>query len=301
MKKVIYFLFVLFIFSSCFFGIFDKTPKGMVYIEGGVFTMGDIWSNGDTLKVSVSPYCISKMEVSFKDYIEFLNSSKADSMGKIGDTYLGTGTSNVIEYDGQEHVFVENATNANENCPVSGVTWIGACYYCNWKSKQDGRDTVYAISDYTAQADWSKNGYRLPTEAEWEFAARGGSKEYEYSGTNDPDSLTHYAWYYNNASSSVVGFDLDGTRSIGSARPNNLGLYDMSGNIWEMCWDGWGAFPNEPGVHPDYQGSGHDIFKVKKGGYYSSRSYDVTVHVRKYINAPAGYFDCGFRLSCSVK
>ena len=135
--------------------------------------------------------------------------------------------------------------NADNN-PVNYVSWYDAIVYCNRRSIQEGLTPCYNKSDSTVPNDWGNvpkfgdydtwkesvtcdfaaNGYRLPTEAEWEWAARGG-ENYTYAGSDDIDEV---AWY-------SVNTDKKGTREVKTKKPNGYGLYDMSGNVQEWCWD----------------------------------------------------------------
>jgi hypothetical protein len=130
--------------------------------------------------------------------------------------------------------------------PVVFVSWYDAVLYANWLSEQRGLIPAYTIDQeqqdtnnisdidklkWTVTRRENANGFRLPTEAEWAFAAKGGLNPtaFEYAGSNNPDEV---AWHSGNAQKH--------TRPVGSKKPNNLGLYDLSGNVWEWCWD-WGA------------------------------------------------------------
>ena len=136
----------------------------MVHVEGGSFDMGSTSGFSDEKpvhQVTVSSFYISKYEVTQKLYEEVMGNNPSDFRG--------------------------------ENNPVEQVTWYDAVKFCNVLSRKDGLNPVYTISGSTVSADWSANGYRLPTEAEWEYAARGGNKSrgYKYAGCN---SVGDVAW-----------------------------------------------------------------------------------------------------------
>jgi formylglycine-generating enzyme required for sulfatase activity len=145
--------------------------------------------------------------------------------------------------------------------PVINVSWFDAVRYCNWLSEQTGLSKVYTIEGKTVTADWHADGYRLPTEAEWEFAARGGnlSKGYRYAGS---DNLDEVGWYSKNSNRQ--------THPVGQKKPNEFGLYDMSGNVWEWCWDWYGEAYytdcHEEGIVRDPLGSDNGKYRVLRGG-----------------------------------
>ena len=125
--------------------------------------------------------------------------------------------------------------------------------------------------------------YRLPTEAEWEYAAGGGStNRTKWAGTNSESSLESYAWYGSNSNSQ--------THPVGTKSPNGLGLYDMSGNVWEWCNDWYKGYPGSSGI-TDYTGS----FRViRSGGWGDGPSYCRAANRR---NTPEGrYVNLGFRV-----
>jgi formylglycine-generating enzyme required for sulfatase activity len=209
--------------------------------------------------------------------------------------------------------------------PVDYVNWYRAIAYCNKLSLLEGKTPCYSVSGISdwanlayssipisptpnstwdaAVCNWSANGYRLPTEAEWEYAARGGAlsltqqgtpPDFFYSGSNTGNDV---AWY--NVNNGTSGSTTYGTKIVKQKIPNALGLYDMSGNVWEWCWD-WYADPYESGAVTDPHGPNSGIYRVIRGGPYASTWYNNRVSLRHYI-FPNSRFDLfGFRLVLPV-
>lgn len=117
--------------------------------------------------------------------------------------------------------------------PVECITWYDAIQFCNKRSADDGLTPCYLIDGESIECNFMANGYRLPTEAEWEYAARGGkySRHYRYAGS---DNLDEVAWYAKNSRRT--------THPKGGKKANELGLYDMCGNVFEWCWDRYGKY-----------------------------------------------------------
>jgi len=266
----------------------------MLFIEGGTFTMGDVWGDGTnrekpTHEVTVSSFYMSKYEVTHADYIEFLNSISVSSDGSYNGNELidMDDDDRAIAHDGSSFYFFDGSGNAdNDECPVIEVTWYGAAEYCNWMSEQEGLTKAYTISSGSVECDWNANGYRLPTEAEWEYAARsGGRDDRKWSGTNNKSDLGDYAWYSGSE-----------THPVGTKQPNELGIYDMSGNVWEWCWDWYDNdyYTDSPSNNPKGPSSGSD--RVLRGGSWNNFANFCRTANRIYYHPSHSYSSTGFRL-----
>jgi formylglycine-generating enzyme required for sulfatase activity len=184
-------------------------------------------------------------------------------------------------------------TGSVGNNPVEQVTWYDAVMYCNKLSINEGLTPYYDITGitYSGTAGASKitaatvtqsavsgsdKGYRLPTEAEWEYAAKGGknaSNPYKtYSGS---DTVGDVAWYYDNSTATNVSNPdtSRGTNPVGGKQANELGIYDMSGNVWEWCYDWYGSYTSNSVTNPTGATSGSD--RVGRGGSWYNGAYDV--------------------------
>ena len=165
-----------------------------------------------------------------------------------------------------------------KNNPVNNITWYDALVYCNTRSIKEKLTPCYTIDGKTDPSEWGEvptmsvskwndvicnseaDGYRLPTEAEWEWAARGGKDYTTYAGSNDIDEV---AWY-------TVNTNDTGTRDVKTKNPNGYGLYDMSGNVWEWCWDWDGDISSDT----PSTGSASDSCRVLRGGcWYLDAKY----------------------------
>jgi formylglycine-generating enzyme required for sulfatase activity len=172
-----------------------------------------------------------------------------------------------------------------DTLPVEQVSWYDCVEFCNKLSQKEGLTPCYSGSGTSITCDWTANGYRLPTEAEWEFAARGGnqSKGYKYSGSND---IANVAWYNRNSGSKP--------HIVGGKQANELGIHDMSGNVWEWNWDLDGAYPSYAQTNP--HGAVNMSNTVFHGGSWVNDEDNCTISCRNYCGAYNSNSGIGFRV-----
>ena len=275
MKRFILTFILFFIIIMAFSQM--KEPE-LVLVKGGEFYMGNDYSPGQAAKdekpehkVKISDFYIGKYEVTFEEFDLFCEST---GYPKPDDGGFGRG----------KH-------------PVINVSWEGTIKYCNWLSSLFHLDKVYEFREDTLgfvveKVNWDANGYRLPTEAEWEYAARGGqeSKGYPYPGSVNLDEV---AWYSRNSG--------DRTHEIGQLKPNELGLYDMLGNAFEWCWDFYDAkyYANSPDSDP----KGPEIGKTRvyRGGSFKSPKEHMRITKRFHFMPNKAQGTIGLRLARSKK
>ena len=233
-------------------------PSGFVMVPPGTFSMGS--NNGDSDEKPVHQVTISK---------GFYMSDHAVTQKEWAEV-MGT---NPSRFKG-------------DDLPVKQVSWYEALEYCNKRSEKEGLTPAYSGSGDNITRDRDANGYRLPTEAEWEWAAKGGGKDfmvYEYSGSSGVDGV---AWYSGNSGSK--------THPVKTKGANSLGLYDMSGNVWEWCWDWYGGYSS--GAQTDPTGASSGSIRVFRGGGWNDDAGDVRVAHRNGITPSNRYYHLGFRL-----
>lgn len=209
-------------------------PK-MIKVDGGTFLMGCNDRGTDQRpahSVTVSSFFIGKYEVT----------------QELWETVMG---------------YNPSKRKVNKNNPVEYVSWFDAIEFCNKLSEIEGLQKAYSRSGEEVICDFNSNGYRLPTEAEWEFAARGGnkSKGYEYSGSND---IYAVAWHTNNSAEKKKNVNV--THPVGTKQANELGIHDMSGNVKEWCWDWYGEYSASSQINPIGEFPGTFRERVSRGG-----------------------------------
>lgn len=251
-------------------------------VEGGTFQMGCTSEQSDCMSnetpvhtVSLDRFEITKYEITNAQYADFLIDIRCNWDGSYDDEEYG----NVKYIDIYNHdcqitsSFIVEL--GRENYPVVEVTWYGANAFARWA------------------------GGRLPTEAEWEFAARGGnqSQGYKYSGSNNLDEV---GWHFGNSMEEGHSrFHLArGTLPVGQKKPNEIGIYDMSGNVWEWCsdWHTENYYSYSPEINP--QGPVIGNKRVFRGGSWLDSIYQnySRVTCRGRFNPEHSYFAAGFRI-----
>jgi len=182
--------------------------------------------------------------------------------------------------------FLESSWSDPGDNPAVNVSWYDAAEYANWVGRQKGeKESIYKNAD----GEYSMNmqtGYRLPTEAEWEYAAGAGA-DWKFAGCNTTEELGDYAWYGENSGGR--------TRGVGLKKPNPFGLYDMSGNVWEWCWDWFGDYPVNPAK--DYAGPGEGSIRVFRGGSWFNGALYCRASFRNFSSPACRNYAIGFRLA----
>jgi formylglycine-generating enzyme required for sulfatase activity len=272
----------------------EKSPEGFSLIPSGAFTMGrtsgDTDSDAPPVTVNVSAFYMGKYEVTKAEWDEVRTWGLSN-----GYTDLRTGGGKA------------------SNHPVQTISWFDMVKWCNARSEKEGLTPVYTVSGAVMKrgttapvANWSANGYRLPTEAEWEKAARGG-----VSGKRFPwgtDTISHsQANYY---ASTSYAYDLSGTVNsyhpkhagsspytspVGSFVANSYGLYDMAGNVWEWCWDWYGESTYVSGA-TDPRGPASGANRVYRGGGWNGSASSCRVAARDIGYPPYAVSNIGFRI-----
>jgi formylglycine-generating enzyme len=218
--------------QSITFGKASDTSGTMVLIPAGTFQMGqlDIVTPVHTVNITKAFY-MGKYEVTQKQYEDVIGSNPSRFAG-------------------------------NPNNPVEQVSWYDAVQFCNELSKKEGLEQCYTLEGGTTwRCDFEKKGYRLPTEAEWEYTCRAGTLTDYYTGTTE-SQLASAGWYDGNSNST--------TRPFGQKVPNKFGVYDMHGNVWEWCWDWYSDYI--AGSCDDPTGPITGSYRVLRGGSWNDEA-----------------------------
>ena len=264
-----------------------KISDGFVLIPAGTFQMGSEKGYDDNKPVHqvtiTKSFYMGKYEVTQAVYEKYCSYGDYSPNSSYGD---------------------------GDNYPAYLVSWYDALVYCNKRSMAEELTPCYSISASTNPEDWgdvptssdstwdavvcnwNANGYRLPTEAEWEYAARAGDNTVEsltYSGTSDVNQLGDYAWYSDSAN--------DNTHEVGKKLPNAFGLYDMSGNVWEWCWNWYtDSYDTEVEGGSDPTGTSAGSSRVFRGGGWGDVSDGCAVSYRSSYYPYYRNLNLGFRV-----
>jgi formylglycine-generating enzyme required for sulfatase activity len=275
------------------------TPAELVLIPAGAFQMGvtsgDTDSDAPSVSVTVSAFYMGKNEVTKALWDEVRTWAIAN-----GYTGLVTGE------------------GKSSNHPVHTVNWFDVIKWCNARSQKEGLTPCYTVNGAVMKTgtaeptvNWTANGYRLPTEAEWEKAARGG-----VSGKRFPsgrDTISHTEANYKAVTSTYINYDLSAsynyfnpeyhegptpyTSPVGAFAANDYGLYDMAGNVTEWCWDWYQASTYVNGA-TDPRGPAAGMGRVRRGGNWLHSAYHSRVAFRVFGNPPApDFYYVGFRIA----
>jgi len=243
-------------------GAETSSSSNMVRIPAGTFTMGSPASeqgrvsNETQRRVTISAFNMSRYEVTQREYQEIMGTNPSRFTGDL-------------------------------DRPVEWVSWFDAVEYCNRRSQREGLTPAYTISGSgdNRAVTWNRsaNGYRLPTEAEWEYACRAGTTTAYNTGASISDNT---GWYDANSAGS--------TQRVGQKQANAWGLYDMHGNVWEWCWDWYGAYP--AGAQTDPVGASTGSIRVLRGGSWVSSAGSTRSSYRHFNGPYLRHSSIGFRV-----
>lgn len=246
MRNFLVFLFIIIIFPvlSCS----PEMPMEMVFVKGGCYQMGDTFGDGKrhphpvffeypksveepVHEACVDDFFIGKYEVTMRQWRAIMGNTRFEFTSDPIHEALRMGKPEFTSCD---------------ECPIGQVSWHDTQQFINKLNKKTGKN------------------YRLPTEAEWEYAARSGGKNEKYAGTNNKSELGDYAWYSKNSGRM--------TNPVGMKKPNGLGIYDMSGNVWEWVNDWYDKdYNNSSKDNP--KGPRFGKYRVIRGGSYAQEAW----------------------------
>jgi sulfatase modifying factor 1 len=310
-----------------------RVPDDMAYIPDGTFEMGDSFAEGyaDELPVhtvTVDSFYMGKYEITNGQYCEYLNSALGQGLITVSSGVVykaGSGTNyaycdtstksseSQISYSAGIFSVRTKSGRSMANDPMVMVSWYGAAAYCNWRSQQEGYDQCYNLS--TWNCDFSKKGYRLATEAEWEYAARGGlaARRFPCGDTISHSQANYFSWW--EAGSPYYFYDVspsDGyhptwndrvypyTSPLGSFAANGYGLYDMAANVFEWCndWYQYSYYIGRPDPDVDPTGPpGPQTYRVLRGGGWNRDAELSRVATRTNSFFPgSGFTSLGIRI-----
>jgi formylglycine-generating enzyme required for sulfatase activity len=285
----------------------DRASSGMAYIPAGSFNMGNCMNQNEgsdnelpVHSVYISAFYMDKYEVTKSKWDEVYTWARVNGYGF---DYSGSGKA--------------------ANHPVQTINWYDCIKWCNARSEKEGKTpcyytdatktTVYKTGRVGVSNDWvnwDANGYRLPTEAEWEKAARGGIAGHRFPWS-DTDTITHSRANYKSSDSysydvsPTIGYHPDYTASgrpytspVGSFAPNGYGMYDMAGNVWEWCWDWYGSSYYSSSPESDPRGPASGPYRVLRGGSWYYNTFFTRCAYRPIVTPDSSSPINGLRCVC---
>jgi formylglycine-generating enzyme required for sulfatase activity len=242
------------------------------------------------------PWQMGRTEVTIGQYRRFV---EATNYVTEAERFGGGNSSKSDESDPRKRAarWHSPGYQVTEESPVSQITWNDMVEFCNWMSKEDRREPVYRLNDRDMwTSNLSADGYRLPTEAEWEYACRAGTTTH-YSFGDDVAKLDDYAWFNRTAEQrSEIG-----ARPVATKRPNPWGLYDMHGNVWERCEDfhdpNW--YAESPAVDPRGPTAGGN--RIVRGAGWHYFDLHCRSAYRNNYSPQSRTGNTGFRVVCGLK
>jgi len=307
MKRLLVFVILILLLAAFALAV----PK-MVLVKAGSFQKEDTgpkselfsWMITDDPKVEIAyDFEIGQYEITNEQFLEFLNDAQVPSDGYLNKHRVINTDSEYCEFEYKNGKFTLKRPE-NTNYPVIEVSRWGAVEYCNWLSEKNGLAKAYDSLGQLLDGHGKKTeeisqveGYRLPTEAEWEYAARGGHKgiiDYIYAGGNVIEDV---AWVRRNSlNEDNPLYNRQGTHEIGQKTPNKLGLYDMSGNVGEWCHDFITTFNLTTKLDPE-----NIRQNIVRGGGWYSRPEACKVSYRSSLSASETHRTLGFRIARTRK
>lgn len=292
MTKTVFIVGVLMFLMILFSLTVTAQSKKMILVEGGSFMMGNNLADGKTNgdldekpvhKVTLNSFYICEHELTVKEYREYVKAENKNMPNPPNEEWMNSHVDTKKYYVSSGKKW----WGWNDLDPIHNITWYEAVDYCNWLSKKEGlQQAYYKNEDDGWELDLAKNGYRLPTEAEWEYAAIGGSKtqNFAYSGSNTP---TEIAWFTDSGKQ---------LHEVGKKAPNELGIYDMSGNSYEWCYDYYDNKYYEQKVNDNPLGPKVGTARVCRGGSFLGTTETLRITKRFYNSPDYKTQSLGFRV-----
>jgi formylglycine-generating enzyme required for sulfatase activity len=284
-----------------------ETPRapGMIALSAGVFTMGSPPAERDRVgyreparQIQVDAFYLGSRELTAGEFRRFVEETGYRTSAELaGGAFAYDETKDEWEFRAGAD-WRRPGFRQGDDHPVVNVSWFDAAAYCNWLSGKEGLTPAYAVSGEDVVWNREADGYRLPTEAEWEYACRAGTTTPFSTGTRISTAQANYNGnfpYFNNN----PGLFRKATVPAASLPPNSWGLYEMHGNVWEWCWDFYGLFPEgtEHAVAANPAGPDSGAHRVNRGGDWSSPAKEMRSAARSSNFPETAGASLGFRLA----